>query len=117
MGVKINKKSKAPTYLEVKTEDGMLKEALGIVVKKHKDGSITEAKETVSLVEGQSPFANVGVRASRTFNLGDYNSVRVEVSLYMPCEVSTEHINTAYEFAKEWVDEKMNVVSEEVQCP
>lgn len=60
----------------------------------------------------EGPTCNVGVDAAMTINLGDYNSVRIGVSLHLPCY--HQEIDEVFEFSKQWVDEKMQKLRAEV---
>jgi hypothetical protein len=59
------------------------------------------------------PWCEVGVEASYTMNLGDFNSTRLQVSLKVPCLHA--EINDVFEFSKDWVDSKMQVLIGEVE--
>lgn len=60
------------------------------------------------------PQCEVGVEMSYTHNLGNYQSARVQVSLKVPC-VHAE-IDDVYDYAREWVDNKLNGLVEELQA-
>jgi hypothetical protein len=49
--------------------------------------------------------AQVGVEASMTKNLGNYESVRLQCSLVLPC--AKDEIDDTFEFAQNWVNGKM----------
>jgi hypothetical protein len=51
------------------------------------------------------PPCNVGFSASRTVNLGNYESLRVEVSLHVPCD--QEEVDEAFDAAQVWVQERL----------
>jgi hypothetical protein len=53
----------------------------------------------------EGPTCNVGVDASFTKNLGNYESLRLGVSLHLPCYHN--EIDEVFEFGKEWVNRKM----------
>ena len=63
----------------------------------------------------EGPTCNVGVEASMTINLGDYNSVRIGCSLHLPCY--HDEIDEVFDFGKQWVDEKMQQLRAEVDGP
>jgi len=44
---------------------------------------------------------------SATLNLGNYESMRIEVALKMPCPVVPSAIEKAYALSKTWVDGKL----------
>lgn len=54
------------------------------------------------------PTCNVGVNAGITKNLGNYESLKVGVSLNMPCY--PDEIEDVYSAAKKWVDDKMDSI-------
>lgn len=56
------------------------------------------------------PTCNVGVRAGLTIPMGNYSSARVEVSLNVPC--LDENIDKAFDFARDWVDAKLQTLVE-----
>jgi hypothetical protein len=58
------------------------------------------------------PVCNIGVSAAATINTGNYNNVKLGVSLNVPCE--HKEIDKVFEFAKEWVDKKMTVLTAQV---
>ena len=55
---------------------------------------------------------NVGFSATMTRNLGNYENVKVMVSLYYPC--MAEEIDETFDNVKGWVDKKMGDVLEEI---
>lgn len=55
----------------------------------------------------------VGFKMGYTKNLGNYESVRVEVSLTLP--TYTENVEHAYKVAKEWADKKLTEAVEEIE--
>ena len=79
---------------------------------KHSKTGAEVVKTTVQpLREVPKVYANVGVQAQRTINLGEYNSVKVGVSIYMPCD--PESIDACYEECLAWVDTRMAALTEE----
>lgn len=83
-----------------------------------KGGVSTTTKDEVEQVGDPTLFAqptcNVGVNAAATINTGDFNNVKVGCSLNIPC--THGEIDDVFNFAKEWVDAKMNAMIEEVQA-
>ena len=70
-----------------------------------------EDYETVMVPSFTGPVARVKVMSSVTRNLGDYNSVKVEVGLDLPCyECDIEH---TYNQAADWVSAKIESELEE----
>lgn len=73
----------------------------------------TETKEHLEDVVVTQKMANIGFKGGMTFNLGDFNSARVDVSLYYPCEV--DKLDETFEKVKAWVDSKIEAICEEVK--
>jgi hypothetical protein len=65
-------------------------------------------------IEPPPPYCEVGFEVSYTHNLGNYESAKIGVSLKLPCLVP--EIDEAFEYAKTWVDEKMNQVNAELKA-
>lgn len=81
------------------------------------DGTTTDEQQVVGediLIEG--PAANVGVTCSITKNLGNYENVKVQVSLHLPCRLDADEIEETYKQCKEWVDEKIGEINEEIEA-
>ena len=93
MALKINK-----TKAAVKTTTS---------VKHSKTGAEVVKESIEDMVEVPPAFANVGITASRTINLGEYNNVKLGVSIHHPCAPTPEEIEKTYEFCVNWVDAKM----------
>lgn len=71
-------------------------------------------KEEVNTVEQVADFvgkdnhrANVGFSVGRTINMGNYEALKIQVSINVPSIVSEEEIEGNYTFAKDWVESKM----------
>lgn len=73
-----------------------------------------EQVETPADPNPTEPQCEVGVEMSYTHNLGNYQSARVQVSLKVPC-VHAE-VDEVYDYAREWVDNKLNGLVEELQA-
>lgn len=54
------------------------------------------------------PIAIVKVTGSKTLNLGNYNSAKVEVGIEWPCHVG--EVEDAFDFCYKWVDEKIEQI-------
>jgi len=59
------------------------------------------------------PMANVGYGIDRTVNLGDFESLKIHVTLHVPSEVDEDEIEANYNFCKGWVEQKMEEVISE----
>jgi len=59
------------------------------------------------LLEAQAlePFCEVGVEASFTKNLGNFQSARLQVSLKMPAKAS--ELDETFVFSRDWVNSKL----------
>ena len=75
----------------------------------------TEQVQVGEALVSNKPLANVGFSASYTKNLGEFESVKISVSLHMPVEIDftslqslSDQVDSAYEFVQGWVDAKMN---------
>lgn len=90
------------------------------VQEKHK-GQVISDKSTEEKVDvpppehppQDKPWCEVGVEASYTMNMGNYNSTRLSVSLKIPC--LHEEIDTVFEYGKDWVDSKMQSMIGEIE--
>ena len=72
-----------------------------------------EEVDTPAAAFVSEPQCEVGVEMSYTHNLGNYSSARVQVSLRVPC-VHAE-IDEIYGYSREWVENKLNGLVEELQ--
>lgn len=81
---------------------------------KGKDLEVTEIKVGEAIFVDK-PMANVGMKVGRTINLGDYNSARIDLSLFLPCENTDEAINETFDLVETWCDLKMQGIMEEYE--
>jgi hypothetical protein len=74
-----------------------------------------ESATAKAMAESSAPvvFGEVGLEASITINLGNYNSTRLGVSLKLPALPS--EIDDVFEYAKTWVDTRLSKLSDEAQ--
>lgn len=91
-----------------------LKQAVATVETKHKDGSTESTQEVLGEQVFDSPPANVGLSIGVTRNLGNYESVKFTVSLYMPCIPEESEINQTFDEVKAWVDTKIEQINQEI---
>ncbi len=66
-----------------------------------------------SVEPANKPMANVGYGMDRTVNLGDFESLKIHVTLHVPSDVDEAEIEANYEFCKGWVETKMEEVISE----
>lgn len=77
-----------------------------------------EVEHDLGDAEAAGPMLNVGYKFGRTFSsqsgvkLKDFESVKVEVSLHVPCQLGEE--DEAFDAAKDWVHERAQSVVEEL---
>lgn len=85
------------------------------IEKHHKDGTMEEEKipYPVPAVIGESPVV-VGVSVGITRNLGNFESLKISVTLSVPCVQDADEIEETYTNAKNWVDSKINAINEEI---
>lgn len=101
----MNTKKKAPNIHEAKGSISVSSELKDSgEVKSKKD----ETKREVESVIKDPHAAYVRVDGGITKNLGDYNSVKIGVSISMPCEPTFKAINKCYKKTSKLVDELMD---------
>lgn len=80
-----------------------------------------KGKKVVEVEAGQvcvlGEPAKVCYSVGYTHNLGNYESVKVHVSLTMPCEPEAEAIEDAYIFCDDWVSKKLEAIKDELTSP
>ena len=86
----------------------------GTVEKHYSSGGSDSTSEVVGEVKTDQPTCNVGVSMSFTKNLGNYESLKVSVSLFAPCTPTAEDIEATYEQVKGGVDGKVSEVQAEI---
>ena len=68
----------------------------------------TESQETIPCPTfGDVEVGRINVRGSITRNLGDFNSVRVEVGLELPCLPELSEVDRVYDIASSFVEDKI----------
>lgn len=75
------------------------------VAEESKQEQVDLPKDMAADVGGEGPWCEVGVEASFTKNLGNYQSARFQVTLKIPCQFP--EIDETFEFGKNWVDQKL----------
>ena len=75
------------------------------------DGTVKNIDFEVKQASGYiGPTVNVGLSLAFTKNTGNYENVKAQVSIHIPC--SHEEIEDTYSFVKEWAEEKINEIAE-----
>jgi len=90
------------------------KTARARVSRKSGDAEVVEY-EPVRGLEVIGHPANVGVSAGQTINVGQYSSVRVEVSLHLPSGTEPADLEATYEFVERWVGTRLQALVAEVE--
>lgn len=88
-----------------KVEDVIVKEAI-MEVRKTAYGKEEVSQERMRIRPFVTTPANVSVKAGFTKNMGNYESMRVDIMATFPCYV--EEVDEAYEQVKDWVDSRIN---------
>lgn len=88
----------------------------GTVTKEFKDGSTTDEHFPLKEVQSAEPMASVHVSVGITRNLGNYESVKINVGVTLPCRPDADEIEQTYTEAKGWVDSKIEAINEEVSA-
>lgn len=112
MTVKIKSRPKKPTGAKY-LEQVIGHPSTSGVSKKHKDGGQEMAMQEEGFVVATKPMCYVTMRAGKTTNLGNFESVKFEVSLSHPCEPGGE--DEAFKHTKAWVDGKLAALVEELE--
>lgn len=90
-----------------------------------KNGQLkSNGTEQVAELKSQSDkpiLANVGYAATYTQNLGNFEHVKLTVSLYFPVEVpvdpkkASKDLDATMDFVEEWVEKRMTALVEELK--
>lgn len=105
MAIKVTSKKGSATSSKVIKDKGkvLAEEATTETVDLPKEGSTSST----------GPWCEVGVEASYTHNLGNYQSARIGVTLKVPC--NAPEIDEVFEYAQSWVDTKMQKLMADLQ--
>lgn len=107
MGIKLKPKQAEAVETKTITESGQ-------VISEDTETKQVEVPEEIQTSNvNATPGCEVGVDMSYTENLGNYRSARVGVSLKVT--VAHEDIDEAFDYAKAWVDQRMETMVGEVQ--
>ena len=91
-------------------------QVVGKVEKIAKDGTVNETEEFVLgevIVDDSKQMANVGGKLGKTQPVpeqGQYNMLRVDVSMYMPSDTDKKSLNKTFKKCLKWCDEKMDEI-------
>ena len=90
------------------------KQVIATITMTDEDGNEEESFEMVDEVIVDKQMANVGVKVGTTKNMGDYNSLRVDVSLFMPSDTDKKSLNKTFKKCFKWVDDKLDDIMDTV---
>lgn len=93
---------------EIKVHDAILE------VRKTVFGQEEVSQERVRIRPFVSAHASISVKAGFTKNLGNYESMRVDVMATMPCY--PEEVDDAYDQVKDWVDARIGDLWEKAEA-
>ena len=81
------------------------------VVTQHRSNGIEtqehEEKQLTAIAVSDEPLATISATGSQTFNLGNYESKRIAVSVTLPC--APTQINQAFDTAFNIINYQMNI--------
>lgn len=94
------------------------KQVIGTVEILDDEGVVTKTEEfVVDEVIVEKPMANVGVKLGHTRplpELGQYNMLRVDVSLYMPSKTDKKSLNKTFNKCFNWCDDKLDSILDDL---
>lgn len=92
-------------------------EGLTLITNKTGGTVVSEKKDItpVKTVDTTDDMATVGVSMSHTMGLPNYSSVKVQVSLYMPCLPNMGVVDSTYAEICQWVDARMETLIGELE--
>jgi hypothetical protein len=79
--------------------------------------SETHEEDIIQVPKFEGPVANIEVGGGLTLNIGNFQSVRIDVRCQLPCYPILEDMNNCYNVAKNFVEEKIKASVEEVRKP
>lgn len=114
MAINIKKKDEFSAHLGGAKMEA--KAVVGTISAQHKNGKmLLDKQETVhkGVMVAADQMCQVHVGGSHTVNLGNYESAKISIGITMPC--TKADINDTYEFATNWVSEKMTDAVKDVK--
>ena len=115
MAISIKKKDEFAAHLGGSSKMEA-KPVVGMVSAQHKNGKmLLDKQETVhkGVMVPTEQMCQVHVGGSHTVNLGNYESAKISVGITVPC--TKEDINDTYDFATNWVSEKITEAVKDVK--
>lgn len=68
---------------------------------------VNEVETVHDFKDSEDAIARVKVNGGYTKNLGNFESLRVDVSLELPCRASEKSMQSAFKYASDWVPNKL----------
>ena len=96
---------------KTKVKKGKKAHATSTISKNEKEVSVDEEEFVVNC--DSEDMANVGFSISRSFNLGNYENLKANISINIPSNPNVKDMNDSYGFAREWVEGKLQQVIED----
>lgn len=91
------------------------KPVAALITKQFPDGSSTDDTEMLSWKESDQPMANVSVSMGMTKPLQQkYENLKFTVFLSVPCKTDEVSIEEAFQFAKGWVETRVDLIHTEI---
>lgn len=82
----------------------------------NKEVASTETQEeALEKVMVEEPHAVVGITMGMTRNLGNFESFKFAVHLSMPCAPEEDAMEVSYSMAKDWVDQRVNAMQQDIE--
>jgi hypothetical protein len=110
MAIKLTASPKTPAPAPVATAD-VVTSASGAVTSTQTENLPVEGFEPVKQA---ATYAMVGVGFGLTVNIGNFESVRMDVSLQVPC--ADDAVDETFPAVKGWVEDKLNAMAEELRA-
>lgn len=88
---------------------GIMEEQRTTKLRKMEVGAVLESTQVPAPgpVDASKPMARVRFAAGATLNMGNFESLRYDVAVEVPCKPARESIDMAYDYARKLVDEKL----------
>lgn len=77
------------------------------------DGAATMEEIKVMEFESDTPVCNVGMSLGATMNIGNYEAMKIQVSIHIPCHA--KDIEPVFGFARDWCGEKLETVGKQLK--
>ena len=78
-------------------------------------GDKQPTQSTIPMPQTEQANATINVSSGITLNLGNYESLRIDVGITLPCKPTKKEIEDTYSKCIEWVEEKLQQQTAEVK--